>query len=127
MGEEVRGSPLLVPLIKQVTFTALSPRTRIEEGSTLPTPPPPLLLSLLLKKLSLSKVQLLLSSTTSREVKPKSVLSLSPSHSELFLMVKPTTGCVRLPLSTHLTQLSEPQWPKVVRPLLNQYTGLVVA
>merc|ERR1712232_638047 len=48
--------------------------------------------------------------------KPRLVLSPSLSNSPDLVKVRPTLGCVKPPLSTHLTQLSELLWRKVPLP-----------
>merc|ERR1711990_1267592 len=106
--------PLLVPLMLLLTSTVLSPRPLPEECSTPLTPvplPPPRPL-----KLSTSNLPLLLLNTTSRDLRPRLVLSLSPSSSLDLVKVRPTLGCVRLPLSTLSLPLSELLCPRV--PLL---------
>merc|ERR1711868_124470 len=63
-------------------------------------------------KLLTSNLPLLLLNTTSKDKRPRLVLSLSPSPSLALVKVPPTLGCVRLPLSTPSLLLSEPLCPR---------------
>merc|ERR1712151_253719 len=103
---EISRSPLLVPLMSEVTFTALSPSLLLLEEcltplltpppTPLPTRPPPQPLLPQLPPSLFSPLILLLSTTLSdRPPRPVLLPSLCPSPD--LPLVRPTLGSVKLP------------------------------